>query len=130
MQVTPNVTFHGIDHSQALEAEIRTRIVALETYCDSITGCAVVVGLAQRHHQRGNRFRVRINLTVPGRQLVIAHEPSLHATAQHAEVEKVTKDSEPEPEHKHAGVAVREAFDTAQRRLQDFVRTERSTGRR
>jgi len=89
-----------------------------------------VVGLAQRHHQRGNRFRVRINLTVPGRQLVIAHEPSLHATAQHAEVEKVTKDSEPEPEHKHAGVAVREAFDTAQRRLQDFVRTERSTGRR
>jgi ribosome-associated translation inhibitor RaiA len=130
MQVTPTVTFHGIDHSQALEAEIRARIGALESLCDSITGCDVVVGLAQRHHQRGNRFRVRINLTVPGGHLIVGHDPSLHAAAQHAEIEKVTRDNEPEPERKHAVVAVREAFDTAQRRLQDFVRAERNTGRR
>jgi hypothetical protein len=125
MQRTPTVTFHGLDHSETLEADIRTRIGALETYCGSIIGCRVIVELAQRHHQSGNHYHVRIDLSVPGEQIAVAHEASLHATAQATETGHATKDIEPDPERKHAFVAVREAFDVARRRLQDSARRAR-----
>jgi cold shock CspA family protein/ribosome-associated translation inhibitor RaiA len=125
MQLTPTITFRGIDPSAALEAEIRTRIGKLETYYNSIMGCHVLVELAQRHHEAGNRYHVRINLTVPGEEIVVAHEASLHATAQDVDAEKATKEAEPDPERKHARVAVREAFDIARRRIQDHARRQR-----
>ncbi len=31
-----------------------------------MTGCRVLVELAERHHEQGNRFHIRIDLTVPG----------------------------------------------------------------
>ena len=127
MQLTPTITFRGIDPSAALEAEIRTRIGKLERYYNSIMGCRVLVELAQRHHQTGNHYHVRIDLTVPGEEIVVAHEASLHATAQDADVEKSTKEGETNPERKHAHVAVREAFDIARRQLQDYARRQRGT---
>jgi cold shock CspA family protein len=68
---------------------------------------------------------VRIDLTVPGEEIVVAHEASLHQTAQDVQTEKLTKEAEPDPERKHARVAIREAFDVARRRLQDFARRQR-----
>lgn len=127
MQLAPTITFRGIDPSAALEAEIRTRIHKLETYYRSIMGCRVLLELAQRHHETGNRYHVRIDLTVPGEEIVVAHEASLHATAQDVDLEKATKEAEPDPERKHARVAVREAFDIARRRLQDYARRQRGT---
>lgn len=127
MQLTPTFTFRGIDPSAALEAEIRTRIDKLETYYHSIMGCRVLVELAQRHHEAGNRYHVRIDLTVPGEELVVAHEASLHATDQDIHLAKATKQEEADPERKHALVAVREAFDIARRQLQDYARRHRGT---
>jgi ribosome-associated translation inhibitor RaiA len=125
MQLTPTITFRGIDPSAALEAEIRTRIDKLETYYHSIMGCHVLVELAQRHHEAGNRYHVRIDLTVPGKEIVVAHEAGLHATDQDIHLAKATKQDEADPERKHALVAVREAFDIARRQLQDHARRHR-----
>jgi len=127
MQLTPTITFRGIDPSAALEAEIRTRIGKLETYCRSIMGCHVLVELAERHHETGNHYHVRIDLTVPGEEIVVSHEASLHATAKDVDMETATKAAEPDPERKHPQVAVREAFDIARRRLQDYARRQRGT---
>jgi cold shock CspA family protein/ribosome-associated translation inhibitor RaiA len=127
MQLIPTITFRGIDPSVALEAEIRTRIGKLQTYYRPIMGCHVLVELAERHHETGNRYHVRIDVTVPGEEIVVAHEASLHATAQDIDAEKATKEAEPDPERKHARVAVREAFDIARRRLQDYGRRQRGT---
>jgi cold shock CspA family protein/ribosome-associated translation inhibitor RaiA len=127
MQLTPTITFRGMDRSEALETEIRARIDKLETYYRSIMGCRVLVELAQRHHASGNRYHVRIDLTVPGEEIVVTHHASLHATAQDIDIEKATKADEPDPERKHARVAVREAFDIARRRLQDYGRRQRGT---
>ena len=127
MQLTPIITFRGIGPSAALEGEIRTRIGKLETYYRSIMGCRVLVELAQRHHETGNRYHVRIDLTVPGEEIVVAHEASLHATDQDIHLARATKQDEADPERKHALVAVREAFDIARRRLQDFARRQRGT---
>jgi cold shock CspA family protein/ribosome-associated translation inhibitor RaiA len=127
MQLTPTITFRGIDPSAALEAEIRTRIDKLETYDHSIVGCHVLVELAQRHHEAGNRYHVRIDLTVPGEEIVVAHEADLHATNQDIHLAKATKQDEADPERKHALVAVRQAFDIARRQLQDYARRHRGT---
>jgi cold shock CspA family protein/ribosome-associated translation inhibitor RaiA len=126
MQLTLTITFRGIDPSATLEAEICTRIGKLETYYRPIMGCHVLVELAERHHETGNRYHARIDLTVPGEEIVVAHEASLHATAQDVDAEKATKE-EPDPERKHARVAVHEAFDIARRRLQDYARRQRGT---
>jgi cold shock CspA family protein len=88
-------------------------------------GCRVLVELVQRHHEAGNRYHVRIDLTVPGEEIVVAHDAGLHATAQDVDAKKLTKVAESDPERKHARVAVREAFDIARRRLQDYARRQR-----
>ena len=125
MEFTPIITFRGIAPSAALEAEIRRRIGKLEEYYRPIMGCRVLVELAERHHESGNRYHVRIALTVPGEEVVVAHEAGLHATAQDVDAEKATKEAEVDPGRKHALVAVREAFDIARRRLQDYGRRQR-----
>jgi ribosome-associated translation inhibitor RaiA len=126
MQIEPSVTFRDIRHSAALEREIRSRIEDLEEYYDSVTGCRVLVELVQRRHEGGNRFHVRIDLTVPGDELVVAHDAGLHATAHDLELAKETKTDETDPAHTHAKVAIREAFDIARRRLQDFAERQRA----
>ena len=127
MQLTPTITFRGVERTAALEAEIMMRLRKLETYYQGIMGCRVLVELVQRHHESGNRYHVRIDLTVPGEEIVVAHEASLHAAAQDVDVEKLTKVAESDPERKHARVAIREAFDITRRRLQDYARRQRGT---
>ncbi|MGE5246123.1 MAG: HPF/RaiA family ribosome-associated protein [Betaproteobacteria bacterium] len=125
MQVTPGITFRGLAPSAALEADIRAHMARLETYYPSIMGCRVLVELAHRHHEAGNRYHVRIDLTIPGEEIVITREAGLHATARDVEATKSAKEDEVDPERKHAYVAVREAFDAARRRLQDAARRQR-----
>jgi len=48
MQLTPTITFLGMDRSEALESEIRARIDKLETYYQSTMGCRVLVELRSR----------------------------------------------------------------------------------
>jgi cold shock CspA family protein len=124
MQITPIITFRGIAHSDALESDIRGRIAKLDA-CGPIVGCRVLVELLQRHHETGNRFHVRIELTVPGEEIVVAHDASLYGAARVAGRRKVTKADEVDPARQHAHVAVREAFAVARRRLQDFGRRQR-----
>lgn len=127
MQLTPAITFRGVERTSALENEVMTRLRTLETYYQGIMGCRVLVELVQRHHELGNRYHVRIDLTVPGEEIVVAHEASLRASTRGAGAKKITRLAEPDPERKHAGVAIREAFDIARRRLQDYARRQRGT---
>ncbi len=123
--MTINIAFRGIRHSDMLEREIRARIEKLTRYYDPIIGCSVIVELAQRHHEHGNRFHVRIDLTVPGTEIAVAHDGSLYATAKDLAREELSYRSEPAPEHQHASVAIHEAFDALRRRLQDYARRRR-----
>jgi cold shock CspA family protein/ribosome-associated translation inhibitor RaiA len=125
MQLTPTITFRGLGHSPSLESDIRERIAKLETYSPRITGCRVLLEFGQRHHRAGNHFHVRIDLTVPGEEIVVAHDASLRAAARAAGAVKTMKAAEPDPVRKHARVAIREAFDVARRKLQDYVRRQR-----
>jgi cold shock CspA family protein/ribosome-associated translation inhibitor RaiA len=121
------ITFRRVERTAALEADVIAHLRKLEAYYNGIMACRVLVEYVQRHHGSGNRYHVRIDLTVPGEEIVVAHEASLRATAQDLDAERVTRMAESDPERKHARVAVREAFDIARRRLQDYARRQRGT---
>lgn len=125
MQKPVTVTFRGIRHSEALEAEVRRQADALETHFAPIVGCRVLVELGAQHHKTGKRFHVRVDLTVPGDEIVVAHDASLHAAAKDAGTASGRKRDELHPERKHARVAIREAFAIARRQLQDYARRQR-----
>jgi hypothetical protein len=54
MQIPLQITFHGIDHSNALEERIREKALKLEQIYDKITSCRVVV---EPHHPRADQYR-------------------------------------------------------------------------
>ena len=107
MQQPLQIVWRGMETSPALEAKIRERVKKLETFCDHIIGCRVVVEQLHRHKRRGNLFNIRVDVTVPGTELVANHEHR----KDHA--------------HEDAFVAARDAFDAMRRQLEDFVRRER-----
>jgi ribosome-associated translation inhibitor RaiA/cold shock CspA family protein len=98
------ITFRHMDPSPALEARIRQRAEELDQFFDRITSCRVVVECRHPRHHQGKLFEVRVDLTVPGREIVVGRDPG----ANHA--------------HEDAHVAVRDAFDAARRRLEDHAR--------
>lgn len=80
---------------------IQDRAERLEKFCNRITRCTVTVEGSGRHHRQGS-YGVRIDLTVPGTELVV------HKKAE-ANLE----------------LALKAAFDTMTRRLEDHVQRER-----
>ena len=127
MQLPPVITFRRIPPIPALDADTRSRLAKLETYCPSIMGARVLIEPAERHHRRGNRYHIRIDLTVPGEEIAIAHEASLRPFARARTEQTTRKHDEPDPAHKRLGVAIRDAFAIARRRLQDYVRRQRGS---
>ena len=107
MQIPLQVTFQGMEHSPALEARLREAVDKLEKYCGEIVGCRVSVEAPHRHHESGRVFHVHVEVTVPGQTLVANREPELH----HA--------------YTDVYVAVRDAFDTMRRLLEEYVRKRR-----
>lgn len=119
------VSFRNMPHSDAIEAMVREEAAHLDSYYNRIMGCRVMIEVPHRHREEGEHHHVRIYLTVPGGEIVVKREPSLHARQQDVQEEERTKDREIESSHKHIQVAIREAFDTARRLLQDYARRQR-----
>jgi cold shock CspA family protein/ribosome-associated translation inhibitor RaiA len=93
---------HGMAHSDALEADIRARVAKLEQFHSRITRCRVAVEESHRHHRQGREFTLKLDLRVPGREIV------------------VTRDHDEDIQ-----VALREAFDMARRQLEEAAREMR-----
>lgn len=108
---------------------IQVRINRLTTFYDRISGCRVLVEPTGKHHEHGARYHVRIDLTVPGDEIVVSHQASEHGAQQDVAIETGSKALDVDPQRKHLAVAIREAFDVARRQLQDYVRRQNSTGR-
>lgn len=87
-------TFRNMDASAAVAARVQEEADKLDKYFDRITSCRVIV---EAHHRRGEPFHIRIELGVPGKELVVTHEPTLKHEEQgewhkHLEVEGPHKD--------------------------------------
>jgi ribosomal subunit interface protein len=106
MQIAPQVSFQGIPVSDAVERACWEECEKLERFYDRITSCRVVITEPHQRHRKGNLYSVRIDLTVPGREIVVSREQAEHRTAQDVHL------------------ALREAFAEARRQLQDHVRRQ------
>ncbi|MEY4684470.1 MAG: hypothetical protein RLZ25_929 [Pseudomonadota bacterium] len=107
MQLPLEITFHGVEHSDAVEARIREKAAKLEQHCHNITSCRVAVEAEHHHQHHGNLYKVRIDIAVPHKQIV------------------VSRDHHDKQEHQDIYVALRDAFAAATRQLEDYVRIHR-----
>lgn len=103
MQLLPQITFRHMEASSAMEDAIRHRIAELDQFHHHIMSCRVVMEPESRHSQSGNIYRVRIDVTVPGRELVVSRESGMNQS------------------HADAYVAIRDAFDAMRRKLDEDV---------
>jgi ribosomal subunit interface protein len=97
------ITFRGMNASETLSEHIRDHADKLEQFFDGITGCHVVVEEPHRHHQQGKHFHVRLDLHVPGKDIVVGREHGDRSS------------------HEDAYQAVNDAFDAARRQLQHYA---------
>ena len=75
MEIPLQITFRNMPPSEAIEDNIREKLSKLESFYDRIMSCRVIVEAPHRHHRKGNVYEVRIDLTVPGGELVINRSP-------------------------------------------------------
>lgn len=99
MQIPLQITIRGMPPSEALETRIREKAEKLEEFHPRITSCRVTVDEINKHQHQGREFQVAIDITVPGKEIV---------------VNKVHNED--------AYVAVRNAFDAAKRQLDELPR--------
>lgn len=107
MKLPLQITFRNMEGSDAMKTNIEDRAGKLDQVFDQIMGCRVMVESQHRHHQAGNLYHVRIDITVPGNELVVSRESHEH----HA--------------HTDVYVAIRDAFDAARRQLENYARQRR-----
>ena len=125
MKLPVDITFHNLGFTDWIDAEIRKRAAKLEVYCSDIVSCRALVEMPHRHHQQGNRLRLRIEITVPGEEITVSQTPSLHGLQQDLDEPMTEKRFEIEAMRKDGQVVIRQAFDIARRRLQDYARRRR-----
>lgn len=104
MQIPLQITFQNMEASDYVEARIREKAEKLERFHKHITACRVVVEPVGQHHHQGNLYQIRIDITVPDSEVVVSRESGLN----HA--------------HEDIYVAIRDAFNAAQRQLESRLR--------
>jgi ribosome-associated translation inhibitor RaiA/cold shock CspA family protein len=108
MQVPVHLTFHNLEHSDAIEARVREKVAHLDQlYADRLTSCRVAIEAQHKHQHKGRRYHVRIHLAVPGGEIAVTRDPEI----SHA--------------HENINTAIRDAFDAAERQLKDYIRRHR-----
>ncbi|WP_133718741.1 HPF/RaiA family ribosome-associated protein [Methylocaldum gracile] len=107
MQLPLQTSFRNMEPSEAMEKAVHDRAEKLDQFFEHIMSCRVMVEALHRHHRQGNTYHVRIDITVPGDELVVSRDPG----KDHA--------------HEDAYVAIRDAFDAARRQLEDYARRVR-----
>lgn len=70
------ITIRDIPGSAALESHIRSKSSKLKQFYDRMTSCRIVVEFEQKHKHRGKLYNVRIDVTVPGKELVVTKKSS------------------------------------------------------
>ena len=99
MQQPVQITFKEIDHSEELSKLIHEKADKLQQFFENIISCHIVIEQTQKHKNQGKLNNVRINLGVPGKELVVTNN-----------------------ERENLHIAIRDAFDNLRRQLEDYAR--------
>jgi len=103
MQVPLQIAARDFELTEAIETSIREKADKLDQYFERIQSCKVVVEAPIKpHHQKGRVYNVRIQVTIPGKEVVVNREP-----------------------HEDLYVSINNAFNTVYRRLKGEIEKQR-----
>jgi ribosomal subunit interface protein len=108
MQSPIQLTFRDIAPSPAITEYVEKRARKIEAHHTRITSCHVVLAAPHRSHLHGRRYHVRVDVLVPGSELVASK-------------------GENDEGHTDLYAAIDDAFDDAQRLLREHARRQRET---
>lgn len=74
--INPQITYRGMAHSPAFDDRIRELAGKLEDFNPKITSCHVTVDERDRHKRKGKHFEVRVDVHVPGSEIVASIKQS------------------------------------------------------
>jgi ribosome-associated translation inhibitor RaiA len=103
MNTPLEISFKGLEKSRAVEAKVAERVVRLEKHFDRMTHCRVVVSAPNKHAHKGKSYEIKIDIGIPGsKPLIVTHVAAVANAAGSLQL------------------ALRDAFDAAQRRLDEL----------
>ena len=100
MTIPVQITFRHMESSAAVETRVRELANHLGVFSARITACRVVLDSPHRHQHQGKVFNVKVQLALPGEDVVV-------------DMERPQRDG-----HEDVYVVLRDAFDAARRQLQ------------
>jgi ribosome-associated translation inhibitor RaiA len=106
MELPLTIATHDFTLTEPIETLIRERAFKLERFHSRIVGCRVTVEGPDGHHRNGGQYKVRIELSIPGNGILVNHKGGGNLP-----------------------MAVRDAFDAAQRQLDEREELRRSERR-
>ena len=102
MQLPVQIVSRDLHLSKHLETTIHEKANKLDTFYRRITRCQVVIEAQTHHPWKSQAYKVRIDLSVPGAELVVNHH-----------------------ENPDVKIAIRDAFEAAKRQLQHYAHQQR-----
>jgi ribosomal subunit interface protein len=102
VEIPLQITVRDFELTEAIETEIRQKAEKLNKFYDRIMRCRVVVESPHRHRHQGKLYNIHIYMTLPGTQLIVKRKP-----------------------HEDLYVVIRDSFQAARRKLEDFARLQR-----
>jgi cold shock CspA family protein len=102
MKIPLKIAFRNMEHSDAVEDAIKKWVGKLERSSPEIISCWVTVEAPSEHKRHGGFYHTKIDIRLPGGELVINRQPDEH----HSYVD--------------AYVSIRDAFKNALRQIEDF----------
>lgn len=103
MRLPLQISVRNVSLSDAAKDNIRDKAAHLDQYYDNITSCRVAVEAVNRNQRQGILYKVRVDMTVPGSELVVNRESD-----------------------EDVYVTIRDAFDAVARQLEKHARKQRS----
>ncbi|HUJ79631.1 MAG TPA: HPF/RaiA family ribosome-associated protein [Nitrospiria bacterium] len=102
MKLPLQIRVQKVSASDVVMDDIRKKAAGLDEFSRHIMACRVTVDSPPRHKHLGMRYNVHIDLTLPGEEIVIKRQA-----------------------HEDIYVALRDAFDAARRKLEEYERKRR-----
>jgi ribosomal subunit interface protein len=102
------VVFHNIDQSNAIADAVHKRIEKLERYCDQIITGRVVLDSPHNNHHKGKVYSVGLEIHTPSKEV------------------RVNQDQHDNHAHEDLYVAIRDAFNAAERQLKSIEKKHRA----
>jgi ribosomal subunit interface protein len=103
------IVFHNIDQSDAITDNVNKRIEKLRRFSSDIMGGRVVLDSPHNHQHKGKVYAVTLEIRTPNREVIVNQE-------QHDN-----------PAHEDLYVAIRDAFNAAERQLKSVDKKHRKT---